>query len=75
MENDTPTGVFFYEQNIEALHQAVQQFESEVCHKISPLACRENALRFSPERFHEQFKTFVDKAWVEFKQNQSVECK
>lgn len=33
---------------------------------IQPMACRENALRFSPERFRMEFSGFVDRAWTEF---------
>jgi hypothetical protein len=34
--------------------------------EISPAACRENALRFSPQRFRNEFKTFIDQAIVRF---------
>ena len=40
-----PTGVFFYEQSVAALRQAILEFE-ERRGEINPQACRENALRF-----------------------------
>lgn len=60
-----PTGVFFFEQSPDAVIAAVQLFEKEV-KQISALACRENAKRFSPERFKHEFESFVSKCWKEF---------
>jgi len=65
LETDTPTGVFFDEQSPEALQAAIQQFES-VHDRITPSACRNNALRFSTEVFQAQFKQFVDNAAADF---------
>lgn len=59
LENDTPTGVFFSEQTIESLISAVNLFEREK-DRIMPQYCRENALRFSPERFCKEFSEFVE---------------
>lgn len=63
---DRPTGVFFTEQSVDSICAALAQFESSAS-KISPDACRENAMRFSPERFRDEFKVFVDKSWAKFK--------
>lgn len=60
LDNDLPTGVFFAEQTVPCLIKAVKDFE-ENYGKIVPKACRENALRFSNERFCSEFKEFVDK--------------
>ena len=50
--SEKPTGLFFYEQKTKAVIQAVQEFEMNV-NLFSPEACRENAVKFSPERFEE----------------------
>jgi hypothetical protein len=34
---------------------------------ITPEACRENALRFSPDRFRAEFTPFVEREWGAFK--------
>ena len=47
----SPTGVFFEEQTIESLQSAVRTFE-ERTDEISSEACRQNAIRFSPERIN-----------------------
>ena len=56
---EKPSGVFFAEQEPESLRAAVAQFEN-VGTNITPVNCRENALRFSPERFRSEFSNFVD---------------
>jgi len=53
------TGVFFNEQKIDTIIKAVQKFE-ENQEKIKYENCRENALRFSPERFRDEFESFVN---------------
>jgi len=45
-----PTGVFFSMQTVASLNEAVQHFEA-VRDAITPQNCRNNALRFSAERF------------------------
>ncbi|MGO4496268.1 glycosyltransferase family 4 protein [Paenibacillus sp. 2RAB27] len=59
-ESLVPTGVFFKEQTVSSIIDAVQIFERE-SHNITPEACRENALRFSSERFQVEFRNFVNK--------------
>jgi glycosyltransferase involved in cell wall biosynthesis len=61
LEYELPTGVFYETQNLESLIDAVVLFEKEHS-RISAQACRTNALRFSPERFREEFKASVDDA-------------
>lgn len=58
-QDEPPTGVFFYQQTTTAIAAAVEIFENNQ-HEFSPLVCRENALRFSPERFREEFKALVE---------------
>jgi glycosyltransferase involved in cell wall biosynthesis len=55
-----PTGVFFPEQTIASLVDAVECFEREGG-QIEPDACRRNAERFSPERFRNEFRAFVNR--------------
>lgn len=64
LDQESPTGVFFEEQSTAAIIHAVQRFE-QTAH-ITAHACRENALRFAPERFHNAFKTLVDGEWARF---------
>ena len=64
---ENPTGVFFEEQTIKSLQKAVSTFE-ERTGEISSEACRENAIRFSPERFCCEFKELVESEWKIFKE-------
>lgn len=61
LDSDSPTGVFFREQTVASLVEAVRSFEQEG-QGIRPLACRDNAWRFSTERFRNEFKEYVEKA-------------
>lgn len=67
LDYEKPTGVFFKEQTIGALAQAIETFELEG-HKIHSKNCVENALRFSDERFREEFKEFVEKEYKNWKE-------
>jgi glycosyltransferase involved in cell wall biosynthesis len=55
---DRPTGLFFAEQTPRAVMDAVQRFE-EQRQRFSSAACRENAMRFAPERFRAEFMELV----------------
>ncbi|XTI71607.1 glycosyltransferase family 4 protein [Acidithiobacillus sp. AC3] len=63
-----PTGVFFHEQSVAAIVGAVEHFEAKAS-VITPEACRQNALRFAPERFRAEFTAFVEREWSNFQQN------
>ncbi len=52
------TGLFFYEQTIPAIQNAVKLFEKRQTY-LCPAACRQNASRFSPENFRSRFMAFV----------------
>ncbi len=52
------TGVFFDQQTISALCNAVSQFENQQ-QLFLPKSCFENAAHFSPQKFGETFKAFV----------------
>jgi len=54
---EKPTGLFFYEQTTAAIKGAVSQFES-MEQQFRPEHCRENALRFNPARFRDEFSVF-----------------
>ncbi|MCF2649146.1 glycosyltransferase family 4 protein [Niallia circulans] len=56
-ESINPTGFFFYEQNAEAIANAVQKFENI---HIDSIDCRNHSLFFSNERFRKEFKAFID---------------
>jgi len=59
-----PTVVYFAQQSVDAIMDAVRAFEQK---KISAMDCRNNALRFSQERFRLNFSSFVDVKFKEFK--------
>ena len=56
---DKQTGIFFESQDVNSLIAAVERFESSKT-RINPISCRENALRFSPEKFKDNFKKFIE---------------
>jgi glycosyltransferase involved in cell wall biosynthesis len=58
-----PTAIYFAEQSIDAIMDAVGIFEQT---KINAVDCRNNALRFSQERFRREFSSFVDRKFQEF---------
>ena len=62
---DGKTGLFFKEQSVESLKEAILKFEG-LGTVWDPQTIRENAERFSKERFQNEFQEFVGKAWVEF---------
>lgn len=65
LHTQQPTGVFFEEQTIESLKQAVNDFETRG-QGILPTHCRDNALRFSNQRFQNEMKTFIEDRWQQF---------
>jgi glycosyltransferase involved in cell wall biosynthesis len=66
LDAESPTGVFFNEQTPASIHSATEIFEKASI-RIKPSACRENVMRFSPQRFQSEFSDFVEKAWINFK--------
>jgi len=74
LDSPAPTGLFFYEQSIEAIKQAINQFENLSLPPL-PKDCRENALRFSEERYKKEVSTFVDRAWSDFINNDQFQKK
>lgn len=66
---DQPTAVFFNEQTTESICLAVHAFEAM---HISALACKENAQRFSIDRFRREFSAFVSQQFQDFKLDQHI---
>ncbi|WP_271254966.1 glycosyltransferase family 4 protein [Pseudanabaena sp. Chao 1811] len=66
LDRDRPTGVFFGAQSVDSICEAVLEFERNQ-HLIKPQACRENAMRFSIERFQTEFYNFVKRAWEDYR--------
>lgn len=65
LDKKNPTGVFFYEQNIASISNAINSFE-ENKDIIRSETCHENAKNFSIERFNGEFKSFVKDAYNKF---------
>lgn len=58
LDTERPTGVLFTEPTVEGVIEAIEVFEKHR-ERISPFACRENALRFAPDRFRGEFAGFL----------------
>lgn len=56
---EKPTGLFFEEQTVKSLIHSIKSFEN-ISDDIKYEDCRENALRFSPERFKKEFEDYVN---------------
>lgn len=67
LDHTRPTGVFFTEQTVRSLGDAIATFEKEAG-RIDPEACRENALRFRADRFRQEFGDFVRLRYERFLQ-------
>ncbi len=66
LDQEEPTGCFFAEQTTAAIISAIKTFEENRT-RITPAACRKNVEKFSPERFRQEFLSFVNRAqgvWV-----------
>ena len=58
LSHKNPTGVFFPEQNVKSLCQAIAFFEANQA-VFTPENCSRQSAKFSPERFERNFKQFV----------------
>lgn len=63
--NRNSTGVFFDNQNVKSIINAVELFEKNQ-HEFSPLSCRKNSERFSEQRFRIEMNEYVSNKWNEF---------
>lgn len=61
-----PTGMFFDEQTPEAIIDSIRLFERQSGY-FDPISCRNNASRFSLERFRREFRELCDRKTLEFK--------
>jgi glycosyltransferase involved in cell wall biosynthesis len=59
LPHERATGVFFREQTVESLIEAVNRFEKNVRY-FDPRQCRRNAERFSAENFKAKLTSFVE---------------
>jgi glycosyltransferase involved in cell wall biosynthesis len=60
------TGILFAEQTVESLVEAVNQFETNAT-EFPADKLRYNAERFGPERFRQEFSTYIDRKYTEFR--------
>ncbi len=63
---DGVTGLFFAEQTLASLCEAVQRFEKSQT-AFDPSTIRQHAARFSEDRFAREFSDFVEAKWLAFK--------
>jgi glycosyltransferase involved in cell wall biosynthesis len=62
------TGVFFYEQTTDGIRAALESLEENYS-RLDPHRIRENALRFSAERFRSDFGDVISRAYAQFMAN------
>ncbi len=62
---DGITGLFFNKQNVTSIIQKIHEFEQK-SDSFNPNIIRENAQRFSADRFKKEFKIYVESAVMEF---------
>jgi glycosyltransferase involved in cell wall biosynthesis len=65
---ESKTGVFFRDQSVEGIHEALVRFEQM---QFDPGVIRANAERFSMERFHRELLEFVQVQYAEFERKRS----
>ncbi|HHL9186045.1 TPA: glycosyltransferase family 4 protein [Klebsiella pneumoniae] len=68
---DKPTGLFFDKQEVTSLINAISEFDSK-SDKFIPINCRENALRFSVERFRLEMENYVNLKWDLFQERKLI---
>ncbi|MFB2863353.1 glycosyltransferase family 4 protein [Aeromonas sp. MdU4] len=68
---DSPTGIFFPEQTVTSVCEAVASFEFNITAFHAGL-CRQNAERFSETRFICELTNFVEKKWLEFLEQKKI---
>jgi hypothetical protein len=56
-----PTGVFFEDQTVDAVVDAITRFERDA-DRFDPRAARRNAIRFRQDRFESQLFAYLDAA-------------
>lgn len=66
-----PTGLFFDKQTIESVIDAVKRFD-DLAIAIDPIDCRNNALRFSSERFKAEMEAYISEKWNLFNESKKI---
>lgn len=61
------TGIFFKEQTVESLTDAIERFEKM---EFDPHKIREHAKKFDVERFKEKIQMFIEEKWLNFKKDE-----
>jgi glycosyltransferase involved in cell wall biosynthesis len=69
---DNQTGLFFSQQTPSDLADAIEKFE-QISSAFDPWLIRQNAERFGIERFRQEFRDFVEDAWVRFQRGDALE--
>jgi glycosyltransferase involved in cell wall biosynthesis len=69
---DNQTGLFFSQQTPSDLADAIEKFE-KISSTFDPWVIRANAERFGIERFRQEFRDFVEDAWVRFQRGDALE--
>jgi glycosyltransferase involved in cell wall biosynthesis len=69
---DNQTGLFFSQQTPSDLADAIEKFE-KISSAFDPWVIRANAERFGIERFRQEFRDFVEDAWVRFQRGDALE--
>ena len=65
IEKPNPTGVFFAEQKVVAINEALDKFEANL-QLFTAENCHNNALKFSVEIFKHKFIQFVNNKMIDF---------
>ncbi|UCG57571.1 MAG: glycosyltransferase [Phycisphaerales bacterium] len=60
-----PTGLFFHEQSVPALRRCIMRFEHNRS-KISPQACRDNALRFDRPIYQQAMRDYIGRTLADY---------
>ena len=66
------TGLFFSEQTVESLMEAVKLFETGA-YSFKPEHLRQNAEQFSPQHFRQQYSRLVEAKWTTFQRRNGIE--
>ncbi|WND11829.1 glycosyltransferase family 4 protein [Klebsiella pasteurii] len=68
---DKPTGLFFEKQEVTSLIDAISEFDLK-SDMFTPENCRENALRFSVDRFRYEIENYVNMKWNLFQKRKKI---
>ncbi|XXD09010.1 glycosyltransferase family 4 protein [Klebsiella sp. R445] len=69
--SEKPTGLFFYKQDVTSIINAITTFEAGI-EAFMPESCRENAMRFSIERFNNEISLYVKNKWDLFEREKRI---